>query len=208
MIICRTPYRISFFGGGTDYPDWYLKNEGQVISTTINRYSYITCRYLPNFFPYKHRIRYYKREEVSDIADIQHPVVRACLEYKDINRGLDLVHHGDLPAMGGLGSSSSFTVGMLHALNALKGNYVSKEQLGRAALEIEQLILKENVGSQDQIAAAYGGLNHIKFNKNNNITVQSINLSVERYKRIEDMCCLFFTGITRKADALACEQIN
>jgi D-glycero-alpha-D-manno-heptose-7-phosphate kinase len=127
LILSRTPYRISFFGGGTDYPAWYRENGGAVLSTTINKYSYITCRYLPPFFDYKYRIRYFRREEARSINEIQHPSVRECLRFVGVDNGVDIVHHGDLPAQSGLGSSSTFTVGLLHALSALN-NEMDKEK--------------------------------------------------------------------------------
>jgi len=129
VIFCRTPYRVSFFGGGTDYPAWYRERGGAVLSTTINKYSYITCRYLPPFFEYQYRIRYYHREETQTIDEIQHPSVRECLRFLEIKRGVDIVHHGDLPAQSGLGSSSTFTVGLLHALYTLKHQMPTKREL-------------------------------------------------------------------------------
>ena len=150
MIITRTPFRVSFFGGGTDYAAWYAENSGSVLATTINKYCYITCRYLPPFFGYKHRIVYSKREEVKTIDEIDHPSVRECMRFMKIDRGLEIHHDGDLPARSGLGSSSSFTVGFLHALYALKGQMVTKRQLALDAIHVEQERIKENVGSQDQ----------------------------------------------------------
>ena len=156
MIICRTPFRISFFGGGTDYPEWYKNNEGRVISTTINKYSYINCRYLPPFFDYKFRIRYFKREETQIINEIKHPSVRECLNFLKFKKGVDIVHNADLPARSGLGSSSTFTVGLLHALYSLKNEMVAKKKLANEAIHVEQNLIQENVGSQDQTAAAFG----------------------------------------------------
>ena len=141
MIICRTPFRISFFGGGTDYPEWYKNYEGKVISTTINKYSYINCRYLPPFFDYKYRIRYYKREETKKIKEIKHPSVRECLNYLKFTKGVDIVHNADLPARSGLGSSSTFTVGLLHALYSLKNEMVAKKKLANEAIHIEQNLI-------------------------------------------------------------------
>jgi len=208
MIISRTPYRVSLFGGGTDYPDWYLRNNGAVISFSINRYSYITCRYLPQFFDFKYRIRYFKREEVNEISEIQHPSIRECIRMSSIIHGLDIIHHGDLPAMSGLGTSSSFTVGMIHALEALKGAATKKQDLAIKAIEIEQKILKENVGSQDQVAAAFGGLNRINFHTDGKFSVNKLIISRERVKQIEDSICMFYTGIIRIANTITGSQIE
>ena len=131
MIISKTPFRISFFGGGTDYPAWYEENDGSVISMAINKYCYITCRYLPPFFDYKYRIRYYKREETNSIDEIQHPVVRAALKYMNVQNGVDIVHHADLPAQSCLGSSSTFTVSLLNAFRALKNINSDKYELAK-----------------------------------------------------------------------------
>lgn len=208
MIISRTPYRISFFGGGTDYPDWYIKNGGATLSVTIDKYSYITGRFLPPFFDYKYRIRYYKREEINDVNTIQHPSIRECIKQSKITDGLDIVHHGDLPPKSGIGSSSSFTVGMIKLLSSLKSEYISPKNLSLNAINIEQNILKENVGSQDQVAAAYGGFNKIVFNKDGQIDVEGIYLSPERKARLENSMCLFFSGISRSADSIAKVQIE
>ena len=152
MIITRTPFRISFFGGGTDYPVWYKDNTGAVLSTTINKYCYISCRYLPPFFDYRYLLRYSTREEVNTIDKIGHPSIRECLRFMSIEKGIEIVHTGDIPASSGIGSSSAFTVGLLHALYALLGKMVTKRQLAREAIHVEQTLIKENVGSQDQIA--------------------------------------------------------
>src|SRR3989339_346521 len=163
MIISRTPFRMSFFGGGTDYPKWFEENGGAVLATTINKYCYISCRYLPPFFEHKSRIIYSIIETVNGVGDIKHPSVREVLKFLKIRDGVEIHHDGDLPARTGLGSSSAFTVGLLNALYALKGRVVSPAQLTADAIHIEQEMLKENVGSQDQIAAACGGFNIIRF---------------------------------------------
>ena len=159
MIISKTPYRISFFGGGTDYPEWYRKEGGAVLSTTIDKYCYLSCRYLPPFFNIKHRVVWSHIETVSSISEILHPAVREGLRFLgfDDSVGLEIHHQGDLPARSGIGSSSSFTVGLIKALTALRGQMISKYDLARSAIELKQNVLKENVGSQDQVAAAYGG---------------------------------------------------
>ena len=155
MIISKTPFRISFFGGGTDYPSWYLEHGGEVLSTTVNKYCYIACRYLPPFFEHKYNISWSKIERPNNIDDIAHPSIRACLKHLKIDRGLSIVHDGDLPARGGMGSSSSFTVGLLNALYTLSNQSVTKEKLLQDSLVVEQKLLGETVGSQDQTAAVY-----------------------------------------------------
>ena len=208
MIISRTPFRISFFGGGTDYPVWYREHGGAVLSTSINKYCYITVRYLPPFFDYKYRIRYSKREEVQSISDIEHPSVRECLTFLDFDRGVEIQHNGDLPARIGVGSSSSFTVGLLNALHALKGEMVTKKQLALEAIQIEQDRIKENVGSQDQTAATFGGFNQIEFGGEQHIQVKPITLSREKTQLFQDHLMLFFTGFVRTASEIAGEQIR
>ena len=208
MIISRSPFRISFFGGGTDYPAWYRNHGGAVISTSINKYCYTTCRYLPPFHDFKYLIRYYKREEAHTLEEIQHPAVRACLEFMNIDLGVDIVHHADLPARSGLGSSSTFTVGLLHALYALKHQMPSKRQLALDAVNIEQNLSGENVGSQDQTAAAFGGFNRIEFGGTAEILVKPYILPPERFDLIEQYVMLFFTGFARTASEIAKEQIQ
>ena len=208
MIITRTPFRISFFGGGTDYPDWYRKNGGAVLSTTIDKYCYITCRKLPPFFEHKHRIVYSKIENVIEINEIEHPAVRAILNWMKVNNGLEIHHDGDLPARSGLGSSSSFTVGLIHALYGMQGKLISKDQLAQIAINIEQNILGESVGSQDQTAAAYGGLNIINFHQNDSIDVRSIILSKDRQEEFHSHLMLFFTGFSRIANEIAKSKIE
>src|SRR4029453_5027791 len=156
MIISRTPFRVSFFGGGTDYPDWFHEHGGAVLATTIDKYCYISVRELPPFFDHRFRVVYSHVENVKHVSEINHPAVRAVLEWVKADKGLEIHHDGDLPARSGLGSSSAFTVGLLNALSALKGQYVSKDQLARDAIHIEQNVIGESVGSQDQVAAAYG----------------------------------------------------
>lgn len=208
MIISRTPFRISFFGGGTDYPVWYNEHGGAVLSTTINKYSYITCRYLPPFFEHKYRIVYSKTENVQQISEIQHPAVRGALEYLDIKKGVEIHHDGDLPARSGLGSSSSFTVGLSHALYALTGRMVTKRQLALDAIHIEQEVLHENVGSQDQTSAAFGGLNKIQFGGDSQIQVHPITINQKKYQSLQDHLMLFFSGFSRTASEVAGEQIK
>jgi D-glycero-alpha-D-manno-heptose-7-phosphate kinase len=208
MIISRTPFRISFFGGGTDYPAWYEENGGSVISVSINKYCFITLRYLPQFFEYKHRIRYVHREEVNDIEQIKHPSVRECLKFVGINEGIDIVHHADLPAQSGLGTSSTFTVCLLHALYTLKHYMPTKRELAMNAIEVEQKWIKEDVGSQDQTAAAFGGLNHISFGGSSIIDVKPMVIEPKIVDKLSNNLLLFFTGFTRNAATIAKAQID
>ena len=209
MIITRTPLRISFFGGGTDFPKWYQNfSTGSVISTTINKYNFVNVRYLPPYFKYKNIIRYYKREEVSNINLIKHPSVRECLKFMKIKKGIEVVHHGDVPALSGLGSSSSFTVGLLNALHSLEGINLSKKELANLAIYIEQNKIKESVGSQDQTASAFGGFNYIRFMKNNIIEVNPISLKVDDLRRLESNLFLIFTDFQRKAEKIEKNKIT
>lgn len=208
MVITRTPFRISFFGGGTDYPVWYEKNGGAVLSTSIDKYCYISCRYLPPFFEHKSRIVWSKIESVRSREEIQHPAVRGVLQHFGIDEGLEIHHDADLPARAGLGSSSSFTVGLVHALHALRGKMVSKRELALDAIHVEQEVLKENVGSQDQAIAAFGGLNRIEFGGPHRIAVQPVTIARERSGLLQDRLMLFFTGISRNASEIAAEQIK
>jgi D-glycero-alpha-D-manno-heptose-7-phosphate kinase len=208
MIITRTPFRISFFGGGTDYPVWYREHGGAVLSTTINKYCYINCRYLPPFFSYKYRIRYTVREETQSIDEIKHPSVRECVKYLSVAKGIEMIHASDIPAQSGVGSSSSFTVGFLNALYALKGQMVSKRQLAREAIHIEQNIVQENVGSQDQIAAAFGGLNKIEFGGDKEFYVYPVTITKEKLDLLQSHMILVFTGFQRNATDIAGEQIK
>lgn len=208
MIISRTPFRISFFGGGTDYPVWYKENGGSVLSTSINKYCYISTRHLPPFFDYKYRIRYSSREETNAISEIQHPSVRECLNFLNVDSGLEMVHTSDLPALSGIASSSAFTVGFLNSLYALSGKMVSKKQLAMDAIHVEQDLIKENVGSQDQVAVAMGGLNRIDFDRTGEISVRPIVIDQKKLDLFQDHLMLFFTGFSRRASDIAGEQIK
>jgi D-glycero-alpha-D-manno-heptose-7-phosphate kinase len=203
-----TPYRISLFGGGTDYPAWYRQNGGAVLSTSINKYCYITCRYLPPFFDHKHRLVYSHIENVANTSEIKHPAIKGVLEAMNWEKGLEIHHDGDLPARSGLGSSSSFTVGLLNALTALRGGQLSNKDLAKKAIHIEQNIIKEAVGSQDQIASAYGGFNKIKFETDNSFDVQPVILTAKKKKYLESHLMLFFTGISRYASDVAKSKIE
>lgn len=202
MIITKTPYRISFFGGGTDYPWWHNNyGEGNVISTTINKYSYIYIKYLPEIFNYKYRIRYYLREEISDIKKIKHPVIRNLLLKFKINDRLDIVHSGDLPARTGIGSSSAFTVGFINAISVLKNKIFDKKSLAKETIDFEQNVLKENVGSQDQITCTYGGFNSIRFVKKQ-FFVKKIKISNANLINLQNSLVLFYLGLGRNSDAI------
>ena len=207
MIISRTPFRLSLFGGGTDYPGWYLKHGGAVLGMTINKYCYITVRELPPFFEHKHRIVYSRIELVKEIDEIIHPAVRAVLKEHPVSVGIEVHHDGDLPARSGLGSSSSFTVGLLNALFALQGRMSTKRQLADETLRIEQKVIGEAVGSQDQIWAAYGGFGRINFETDGSYEVQPVILSDARKKELEESMILCFTGIARFSVEVAKDKI-
>ena len=211
MIISKTPYRVSFFGGGTDYPQWYLKEGGAVLSTSIDKYCYITCRVLPPFFETKYRVIWSHIENVSTISEILHPAVREGLKYLNVNGeygGLEIHHQGDLPARAGMGSSSSFAVELFKVLTALKGQIIGKHELAGMAIEFEQSILKENVGSQDQVAAAYGGLNLIRFLKNGEIRIEPVTISTARISELESNLMLLYTGASRLSSKVAGDFIG
>ncbi len=208
MIITRTPFRISFFGGGTDYPQWFREHGGAVLATTINKYCYITCRQLPPFFEHKHRIVYSRIENVRHHDDIQHPAVRTILNWANVTDGMEIHHDGDLPARSGLGSSSSFTVGLLHALKGLSGRMAYKDGLARDAIHIEQNIIGENVGSQDQVSAAFGGFNRIEFHRDDSFDVSPVILPLHRREELRDHLMLCFTGFSRIASEIAKSKID
>ncbi len=208
MIVSKTPFRISFFGGGTDYPKWYLKYGGKVISTSIDKYCYISCRELPPFFSHNHRIVYSKIENAKKINQIKHPVVRAILTRFNVTKGLEIHHDGDLPAKSGIGSSSSFTVGMLNALYAMEKKKINKFQLANQAIFLEQKILKENVGSQDQIAAAYGGFNYINFSKNGAFKILKNNFKKKNINQIEESIVLCYTSLARISGHVAKKKLS
>jgi len=208
MIISRTPHRISFFGGGTDYPEYYLQYGGKALGVAINKYSYLNIRQLPPFFEYKHRVVYSKQENVNTLDEIMHPSVRETLRHLNISYGLSIHHDGDIPARSGMGSSSAFTVGLLHSLNAMNGKLTSKMELTKESIYIEQQLIKENVGSQDQAFAAYGGLNRIEFLQNGEISVNPIIMRPERLIGFQDNIMLFFSGLSRIASEVLEEQVK
>ena len=195
MIITQTPFRMSFFGGGTDIESFFKKYGGAVISTTFDKYCYVNVRHLPRFFDYTTEISYSRTERVTDIQDIKHPAVRNAMEMLDMHE-LRLTYEADLPARSGLGTSSSFAVGMLNAFYALKGKYADKKKLADEAIYLERQLCQEMGGWQDQIAAAYGGLNRINFNADG-YEGKPIIISPERKKRLNNNLLMFFTGFTR-----------
>jgi D-glycero-alpha-D-manno-heptose-7-phosphate kinase len=208
MIIIRTPYRISFFGGSTDYPAWYKEHGGAVISTTINKYSFLVLRKLPPIFDYKYRIRYYDRQETNSIEDIQVPVIREAINYMGFTDGLDITHHGDLPNRTGVGSSSSFTVGLLHGLSVLQNKQLTKRNLALNAINLEQNILGESVGSQDQVAASFGGFNKIQFGGPSEFLCSPMHVSKESLHQLESWVQVFFTEQLRNASDIAEKKIE
>ena len=208
MVITSTPLRISFFGGGTDYPVWYREHGGAVLSTTIDKSCYLTCRWLPPFFEYHSRVSYSKVENVSRNSAIEHPSVRGCLQLMGIDEGVEVHHVADLPARTGLGTSSAFTVGLLNGLYALRNQMRDKHSLAMEAIKVEQEILAETVGAQDQVSAAYGGLNRINFNTDGSVDVNRILTSAERLAELEGNLALYFTGFSRIASEIAQEQVR
>lgn len=195
MIITKTPFRMSFFGGGTDMPAFFNEHGGAVLSTTFDKYCYVTVRHLPQFFDYTSELVYSRIEQVDDIDKIEHPLVRNCIKFLDMHE-LRVNYESDLPARTGLGTSSSFAVGLLNAFYALKGKYASKKQLADEAIYVERELCRESGGWQDQIAAAFGGFNRIDF-KDNGYEVSPIIISPERKQRLNDNLMLFFTGFSR-----------
>jgi D-glycero-alpha-D-manno-heptose-7-phosphate kinase len=210
MAISRTPYRISFFGGGTDYPDWYLKHGGAVLSMAINKYCYISGRHLPPFFGIKHRIVWSHIETVSALSEILHPAVRAGLKASgfDDEEGVELHHQGDLPARSGIGSSSAFAVGLINVLHAMRGKTLEKVALVDAAIDLERNHLHETVGCQDQVASAHGGLNVIRFRMNGTIDVEPIDLTERMRHDFERHLMVFYTGTSRLSSTLSKQLVD
>jgi D-glycero-alpha-D-manno-heptose-7-phosphate kinase len=208
MVITSTPLRISFFGGGTDYPVWYRQYGGAVLATAINKRCYITCRRLPPFFEFHSRISYSKVENVHRNDVIDHPSVRGCLQFLGINEGVEIHHVADLPARTGLGTSSAFTVGLLLGLHALHDRMRDKHTLATEAIHVEQDLLQEAVGAQDQMSAAYGGFNRINFQVDGTIDVQRLLTAPSRLAELEQHLALYFTGFARTASEIAQEQVR
>jgi D-glycero-alpha-D-manno-heptose-7-phosphate kinase len=209
VIISRTPFRVSFFGGGTDYPAWYREEGGAVLSTTIDKYCYLSCRVLPPFFTTRHRIVWSYIENVSTIAEILHPAIREGLRFLEFDDavGLEIQHQGDLPARSGVGSSSAFLVGLLKALIALRGQMISKPELAARAIELEQERLKEHVGCQDALAAAYGGLNAIYFSPDKEVRVEPVTIPASRVEELEQRLMLVYLGTSRIASVIAADVV-
>ena len=208
MIITRTPYRLSFFGGGTDYNAWFEENGGLVIAAGLAHYCYLTVRHLPPFFEHRSRVVYGKEEHVINNQDIRHPSVRGCLEYLKISDGLEIHHDGDLPARSGLGSSSSFTVGLLHALYALKQQMKMPKQLADEAIDVEQNWLNESVGIQDQIMAAHGGFQIIEMGPAANWKAKNMLLPKEYLTSLENHILLGFSGTSRISEQHAKNKVD
>ncbi len=209
MIITRTPYRLSFFGGGTDYNPWFENHSGTVLAVGLAHYCYLTVRYLPPFFSeHSSRIVYSKIESVKNHADIQHPSVRGCLQFLNVDEGIEIHHDGDLPARSGIGSSSSFTVGLLHALHALQKRMVSPKQLAEEAIHVEQKILSESVGVQDQIMAAHGGFRLLELGTGPKWSVKSLLVTKDYLNELEKHVLLGFSGISRTAQQHAKNKLE
>ncbi|MGO9200883.1 MAG: GHMP kinase [Limisphaerales bacterium] len=209
MIISRAPVRISFFGGGTDYPEYFLNEGGAVLATAIDKYSYITASpFLSHLFDYSVRVSYRKVELARQLSDIEHNVYRECLKLCGLDRDIELHAMADLPAFTGLGSSSTFTVCLLHALHSFKGEFLRPQELAVEAIHVERHILKENVGCQDQVLAAFGGFNLVEFRTENEFVVNRVPLSPQRLAELERRLFLVFTGIRRKASDIVAPQLK
>ena len=209
MIISRAPLRISFFGGGTDYPEHFIRHGGAVLATAIDKYSYVTASpFQSQLFDYSIRLSYRKGELVKTVDEIEHNVFRECLKYCGLDRDIELHNVADLPAFTGLGSSSTFTVSLLHVLHKFKGEDVSAERLAYEAIHIERNLLKDNVGCQDQTLAAFGGFNLVEFRAEDNILVQPVQISSTRMQDFQDSLFIVYTGITRKASDVIVKQIE
>lgn len=196
MIITQTPFRMSFFGGGTDMESFFIKHGGAVLSTTFDKYCYVNVRHLPRFFDYSTELSYSRTERVTSIDDIEHPAIRNAMKMLDMHE-IRLTYEADLPARSGLGTSSSFAVGMLNAFYALKGKYADKKKLADEAIYLERVLCEEAGGWQDQIAASFGGFNRINFNTDGTYDVLPVIVSPERKKNLNDNLMMFFTGFTR-----------
>jgi D-glycero-alpha-D-manno-heptose-7-phosphate kinase len=209
MIISRTPYRVSFFGGGTDYHTWYEKHGGKILSTTISHYSYVSARFLPPFFKYKYRFTWNDIvETLNSKSETSHGIIRSALDFLKIESGIEISHQEDIPSKSGIGSSSTFAVGLLNSLYALTHTDSTKQNLACEAVYLEREMLKDSIGVQDQIAASYGGLNKIEIKKDGTFSVTPLTLKKERVKELESHMLLFFTGISRKSTEVASKKID
>ena len=208
MIVARAPYRVSFFGGGTDYPEWYKEHGGAFLSLAINHYCYITLRVKPLFQEKRYRVSWRIAEDVNSIKAIKHPIVRHSLESMKVNSGLDITYTGDLPGGSGLGSSSAFTVALNHSLHAANGNNPNQYELAKEAYHIERIKLEETIGIQDQIATAFGGFNHVVIQKDGTYQIEKILLTKEELKNFLGRLVLVYTGITRLASSVAEKKVK
>lgn len=206
MIISQTPFRISFFGGGTDFPDYYREHGGSVIATTINKYAYITIHTLGPFFKYCVKASYSRTEVVDRPEDIEHPLIRECLLLLSCRESLEIGHVADLPGRTGIGSSSSFTVGLLNALHQMRGDVITAEDLAREAIEVERERVKDAGGHQDQYAAAYGGLIRLDFGRDGHISVKQLTVPGQRLVALQERLIIFYTGVEQSAESILTEQ--
>ena len=207
-ILIKSPYRISFFGGGADFPEFFNNHPSSILSTTINKYCRISCRKLPPFFQHKHRFVYSKIELVSQLDDIEHPSIRAVLQHLEVSSGLEIQHFGDLPARSGIGSSSAFTSALLKGVLELYKKEISREELAKLTIYIERELIREAVGMQDQIAVTHGGLNEINFKSQNDFSVRKINIDEKKLNEFQSSLMLFFTGIQRYSDEITLDHIS
>ena len=206
MIISRTPFRVSFFGGGTDFPAFYNEHGGAVLAGTIDKFCYITIHRLPPFFKHSFKASYSQTEAVQDISEIRHPLIRECLKYLDIKSGLEIAHVADLPGRTGLGSSSSFTVGLLNTLHHFKNERITPEDLAREAIEIERVRVGDTGGHQDQYLAAYGGLVRVDFSADNIASVKTIAIRAKKIQQLEKKLMMFYMGVEQSAETILTEQ--
>ena len=209
MLIVKSSFRISYFGGGTDFPVWFNNNKkGMVLSTTINKHCYVLIRNLPPFFPFNYRLRYFDTELVKNIQSIKHPVIKCTLQkfYKN-KKGLEIIHYADLPALSGLGASSAFTASMIKSIFAINEKSISKKELAEKSILIEKVLLRESGGYQDQYATSFGGFNEIIFKKRN-VSVNKLNINEEKKKILEQNTLIFFTGISRKANLIEKDKVK
>lgn len=206
MIISRTPFRISFFGGGTDFPEFFNEHEGAVLAATINKFCYITVHRLPPFFTYRFKANYARMETVQNVRDFEHPLVRECMKRFPVRECMEVAHVADLPGRTGLGSSSSFTVGLLHALHAYFGHRIPPEQLAREAVDVERRKVGDPGGWQDQYAAAYGGFLRLDFSGRNRVAVTRVAVPRSRIAQLEEHLLLFYMGFEQTAHHILADQ--
>ena len=208
MLICKTPLRVSLFGGGTDHPSWFKNNNGYTISLAIDKYCYVMFRRLPKVFKHNYRLRYFKNEHVKKISDIRHPSIKAALKkYMKSNAPIEIVHSSDIPGLSGLGSSSAFTVSLIKLITIFKKEKISKKDLVKKSIYFEQKILKESVGCQDQYACAFGGFNFIKYRRKK-ITLKKINITQKNKKKLIDNLILVYSNIQRKSDKIEKDKLK